>query len=826
MASSDSPQQLLLERLVAQQKDHEDWALHVLAACEGPDALAKLLDDGVEPSTARARPASPRPRTAAPRAFLQSIAIRGFRGIGPESTLALIPGPGLTLVVGRNGSGKSSFAEGLEVLLTGESVRWSGKGNRFWKAGWSNLHASDPPFVRAELIVEGSGVVTVERRWADAHDLDASETRVQQSGRRFERLDETAWAGAVADYRPFMSHNELESLLEEGPSVLHKALLSGLGLEQFEATRTSLAKAASARKKQRQDTKKRAGEIASQCDVLLAQHADERLRHARALLKATTWDLERLAVLATGGIEADEGELALLDAVARLTAPAIEHTERLALALRQSGARVDELATLEAGRARDLAALLDTALRVTEGTRTNDCPLCGTAGIIDADWRARTSAEAARLRARAAEADAARTRLDAIVHEAHLLCGGAPPGMSDAQIAQQPAIEAARTAFAEWTAGRQIADPSRLAAHLEHAGPALRHAVANAVAWARAESARRQDVWRPIATRLGAWLEDARAAERSRGAKSQLAAAEAWVSGAIEDLRDERFRPIEREALANWALVRLQSNVELTSIELAGSGKQRSVHLQVAVDGTPAAALGVMSQGELNALVLSLFLPRTQLPENPFGFVIIDDPVQAMDPARVEGLAKLLAATAKTRQVVVFTHDDRLPEAIHRLQIEARQIEVVRRAKSAVELRAKGDPVDAYFSDAHALIKAAQSDDIPDGVLQAVVPGFCRSALEAACIEAVRRRRLRAGDRHGEVEALLEQSRALRKLIALALFDDPEKVGENKARLRSSSPDWVEVYDQVQGGAHGDRVPDLAWLLERTKKMTGFLRKL
>ena len=33
--------------------------------------------------------------------------------------LELVPGPGLTLVIGRNGSGKSSFAEAMEVLFTG-----------------------------------------------------------------------------------------------------------------------------------------------------------------------------------------------------------------------------------------------------------------------------------------------------------------------------------------------------------------------------------------------------------------------------------------------------------------------------------------------------------------------------------------------------------------------------------------------------------------------------------------------------------------------------------------------------------------------------------
>ena len=59
---------------------------------------------------------------------LVSITVEGFRGIGPRKTLELKPGPGLTLVVGRNGSGKSSFAEGLEILLTGSNWRWAKRG--------------------------------------------------------------------------------------------------------------------------------------------------------------------------------------------------------------------------------------------------------------------------------------------------------------------------------------------------------------------------------------------------------------------------------------------------------------------------------------------------------------------------------------------------------------------------------------------------------------------------------------------------------------------------------------------------------------------------
>ena len=90
-----------------------------------------------------ARPAAARPRRGRPPApsgaFLQSIAVEGFRGIGPARTLELRPGPGLTLVVGRNGSGKSSFAEAFEVLLTGDSLRFKERA-AVWREGWRNLH--------------------------------------------------------------------------------------------------------------------------------------------------------------------------------------------------------------------------------------------------------------------------------------------------------------------------------------------------------------------------------------------------------------------------------------------------------------------------------------------------------------------------------------------------------------------------------------------------------------------------------------------------------------------------------------------------------------
>jgi hypothetical protein len=407
-----------------------------------------------------------------------------------------------------------------------------------------------------------------------------------------------------------------------------------------------------------------------------------------------------------------------------------------------------------------------------------------------------------------------------------MLCASPPPWLADPRL-EDAVARPAREAWTAWRDGQKIEDAEALAAHLEQRAGPLADALARLAAWAEREIAARQDVWQPIAQKLGPWVEATRAAVRGQQQVAELKKAEDWVKDAIDDFRTERFQPIATKAREYWGLMRLQSNVDLTDIKLEGTGKAQAVGLEVTVDGKAAGALGVMSQGELNSLALSLFLPRASLPVSPFGFMIVDDPVQAMDPARVEGLARVLQETAKSRQVVVFTHDDRLPEAVMRLQIEADMVEVMRRGNSVVEVRTKREPVDAYLQDARALMSTARKGGVPEEVVIRVVPGFCRAALEASCIEVIRRRRLAKGERHADVEALLESSRTLNKLMSLVLFDDAERAGENITTIRNKWKDEAaDVFKSCQAGAHGVFEGDLDKLVSRTGTFTGNVRKM
>lgn len=272
-----------------------------------------------------------------------------------------------------------------------------------------------------------------------------------------------------------------------------------------------------------------------------------------------------------------------------------------------------------------------------------------------------------------------------------------------------------------------------------------------------------------------------------------------------------------------WKQLRLQSNVDVGNIDLEGTGVKRKVVLRVTVDGTPAEAVGVMSQGELHALALSLFLPRATLPESPFRFIIIDDPVQSMDPARVDGLARVLGEVAKTRQVIVFTHDDRLPEATRRLGLQATVMSVTRRERSAVDVKETGDPVAAYIDDARAV---AKTSELPADVAARVIPGFCRSAIEAVCMEKVRMRRLAKGALHEDVERLLTDNAKTHPLMALALFDDEKRTANVLGTLNKLGSWAADVFMACKEGAHEKFNGDLDVLIDDTRRLAAHVRSL
>lgn len=813
-------QRQIIDRLVETGAERHDWSFVVLAAMEGDTALADYLEGRA------ARTSLPPKDTTAttapsesPGVYLSSITVEGFRGVGPATTLPLTPGPGLTLVVGRNGSGKSSFAEGLETLLTGRNSRWDGR-KKAWVEAWQNLHHGVAA-LKAEVMVDGQGALTVSRTWS-SKDVASSSATVRATGQPPRPLDDVGWAAALSTFRPFLSYNELGSLLEDGPSKLYDALSGVLGLDHLTAVQARLADARKVRADRLKDAEAAADDLVAALEGIAEKTPDARPAAALKAFAAKTWDFATLAALAAGTADAGAAEIDLLRRLQALAAPNPETVADLVRRLREAERACAAFAGTDAERSRQRADLLEQALRYHEAHASSTCPVCGTDGVLLADWSSSATSEIAALRLEAQGCEAANTARSEVMAEAQKHLGPAPSVLVQAAtVVELEALTRVRSLWAAWTSGRKLDLAEALAAHMETHVLELDEAVAALVDEAAVELARREDVWRPFQLRLAEWLPGARTAVDGATRIPAIKKAEEWWKGAIQAVRDDRFRPIADRAMAVWKQLRLQSNVDLGAVELGGTGTSRRVTLKVTVDGKPAEALGVMSQGELHSLALSLFLPRATLAESPFRFVSVDDPVQSMDPARVEGLARALEDTAKTRQVIVFTHDDRLPDAVRRLGIPARVVGVTRRAESHVEVRAITDSVRGYLDDAFAVVK---TDGLPPSVAARVAPGFCRSALEAACMDVIRRARLKKGHRHDDIEALLADNARLYPLMALTLCDDASKTGEVLSRLKGRfGPQAVDVFKACNAGAHESYEGDVLQLVRATETLTGQL---
>jgi len=126
----------------------------------------------------------------------------------------------------------------------------------------------------------------------------------------------------------------------------------------------------------------------------------------------------------------------------------------------------------------------------------------------------------------------------------------------------------------------------------------------------------------------------------------------------------------------------------------------------------------------------------------------------------------VLTALAAERQVVVFTHDDRLPSAIRTSRSPARIVELVRGANSVVTVTESSRPADRLLEDAFAI---AVDEAVPDDIKKKAVPVLCREALEATAWEVFSAREIRGGKARVVLEETWEKATTTRQRIALAV---------------------------------------------------------
>ncbi|MGK5441416.1 AAA family ATPase [Micromonospora sp. URMC 105] len=843
--------ELIFDRLAADSDVPSDTAELVLAALTGEDDLTAALAG----RPTRLDPRSPAHDEPSERIWLKSVTVAGFRGVGPERTLDIAPGPGLTLVVGRNGSGKSSFAEAVELALTGDSARWADK-TSVWRTGWRNLHAPEPCRIGVELRVDGVATPTrVARAWPAGGELADAEVTVTGARGRHTGLAELGLARPLELYRPFLTAAELGRLAAGTQSQLFDALFAILGLDALTDADQRLMRAARPHDTAVKQVRAQRAALAD----LLAGVADDRARRAAGLLRGRgAVDLPALTAILDEPDEATADEAVLLcRELAALDPPPVDEVTRLAGQLREAAA---ETLRYDGGRSRAAlrsAELLRLAIEHHEDRGDGPCPVCAT-GTLDGGWRAAAAQSLTELRQRSVAAQTAATRLTALLRQAHHLIDdlavpdgpgwqtptGSPLSGIGAEAPRQRAgtevlYESAGTTGPREDDGAEAllgalreavaalrgvpGEPADVADHLAARYPAVVAAADAARAYAEGFLRQRDTGWRSAAAELREWVAAVGGLAAREAALARVKAARAWLKETGAAVRDERIAPFAAHSQRIWEQLRQESNVELGAMTLAGTNTRRRVVFPVSVDGADnGTALGVMSQGEMQALGLATFLPRSCAPESPFRFIVVDDPVQSMDPSKVDGLARVLAELAEDRQVVVFTHDTRLPDAVRRLDLgRARIVEVQRAERSVVTLRAGSDPVTRYLDDAWAL---ARNDELPADVRGPVVAELCRSAIEAACHLRVWRVRVTRGVPHDEVEAaIVDASRRLTTIVALAVFDDAERGGDVLGWLGRHGGWAVGAYRACREGVHGAYLTDLPGLVTDARALAKVL---
>ncbi len=742
--------------------------------------------------------------------FVRSIRVQGFRGIGPAARLELDTHPGLTLVVGRNGSGKSSFAEAAELALTGRNLRWDGTRSKTWREGWRNLHDGQAPRIDLELVTEAgdAAALTLTRAWSATDSLADGQWWERRNMQPRKEFDGSDFEGALELYRPFLSYSELGALIDGKPSDLYDAVHRLLGLDELTAAAERL-------RTRRLDLDKAAKAVRrAQADLAAELEAvdDERAQQvARLLAAGARVDLGAVAGHVSGS-GAEVATIAAVRGLLNLAVPERALVVQAAQRVRAATAALGAAATSDAESDARVLGLLTAARAHHAAVGTCSCPVCGR-GALDADWVARTDAELARLSHAVRHLETARAESVAAAAAARALVAEVPGGLGQAATVD---TTAAAAAWQRWSELPDSLDDNDFPDAFAAAHAALAAELATVHKLAAAELVRLDEVWSPLAQRLSAWLHDAALVQEAAAELKATKKAEDWLKEQTAAIRDERMAPLGKRAQLIWNELRQQSNVDLGVIQLAGSSTSRHLRLAVTVDDVPGAALGVMSQGELHALGLSLFIPRAALDGSPFRFMIIDDPVQAMDPAKVDGLARVLAKVATVRQVIVFTHDERLPEAVRRLQIDATVLEVQRRAQSAVTVRVAEDPIKRYLADAWAL---AKTKEVPPDIARDLVATCCRSALEAASQLKVRRTLSAKGFGRAQIDAQLAEARLTHDMVSLAMFGEVRKHADLYKRLNREGAWAAETLRSCKAGAHGAGVGELPVLVADTRRL-------
>lgn len=679
---------------------------------------------------------------------LVRIRVSGYQGIAAKSPLEieLDPTPGITVLHGANGSGKSSIADAIETALQGSPrVPMTGTGGK--APLWERVHCgrdSDEAIIDLELL-SGRERLEIRCRLNSAsqpveHDVtlygDNASTRID--------LSKTTWKSALAGHRPVFGYAAIERrirIAKDLQEFLDSLLAFGGCFDTFKQEVDRCGKKSKDAKTEWQNALRSAQRKVAEVDR-------ERGQEDQLDLPAIVWpgvdDDVDTWLLSTGLTESGT-------AIPEVTE---EHYQHLVVAANEAS---EALIALEVAATTSLHAQLAGPLKQLHaaareiGDKGLTCPVCATSDVnwfvvltdsIDdlVDLTSTTETIQQKLGALRTA-----TKKDlAIVH--------------DVLTARAQADSASLPGAFESEKFVALLDRDGL-----NATPEIRSATRELCAWIQSETwsaivrdarreSNRQRQWRRA--RRSA-VDEFVAVWRHVGTDAREAAAWDSATNRFRELH-HTLREDRTELLTTLTRARVQSllsDADLSVMSMSVQGTKASI--KIVDKANKEMTLAMLSAGQRNALLLSPLLAASGT--GPFGFLVLDDPVHVLDQLRVDCLAAILHELSADRRIVVLTHDERLYENL-RAREPTTEVRAVLRdpLTGVVTAPLRGAMWDELLT--HAAEVLALPSALREGVTTSptdLVRGLCRQALDNALRQFVMRACVEQGhEPHAHVESL------------------------------------------------------------------------
>lgn len=619
---------------------------------------------------------------------LQLIELENFRGFADTRSLDL--DADVVLVRGDNGSGKTSLTDGILWLLTGElpHLLERVKGLRQTHDAIANRYSDGASRVALTFVTPQASW-----RFERSGNAKSSTLRGYRDGQPVEGEEALAHALGDGDLRDFrdavgtwgvLRQDAIRSVLDTGGAALHDRMSSVIGLSEVSRFRAACRAAVAAAAQTRRSAET---VLAAAAKTLEAARSAQRkglpLAAANSSLLAVRL-VESAAPVAedlrveVAGVASLEDLVELGRQVTLLRDLAAAAADAQDSYVQSSAQRKDAVATVQsefneaAKQAEELESTSTDIERLAElalNLLTNQCPVCDQ-DIDQAAVRSKLQADLERNRLRLVAASEARAALSALSRR-----------LREAQATEQQVKRAT-----------EIRD-ARLSTWLE---------ALNAVGLIRMLRPPRADSARLLARRLDELraalqalyaeeratteLDEVRLAAAVTAAEEQEVVARAALSTAAD--RERRLKSLETgtqlaadRIIAEWLQALEPSFAEVfdrlaphptfkllrAKQDVFYNKNQIVPEVVDAERGVRANPLLVYSEGQLNTVALSYFLGLAlNATEDPLGFMILDDPLQAMDVLGVLGFADLCRRLRGQRQLLITTHDRRYADLLGR----------------------------------------------------------------------------------------------------------------------------------------------------------------